>query len=122
MIFRQLLGGCLSLLVITMALPVRADEKEKPSAKAVINKYCITCHSANLKTAGLQLDGAEIEQIGARADLWEKVASKFRTGEMPPAGMPRPDKATYANVTAELETALDAAALDGLWNEVKTAE
>jgi mono/diheme cytochrome c family protein len=76
----------------------------------VINKYCVTCHNAKLKTAGLQLDSLDIDHVGDRADLWEKVARKLRTGEMPPAGLPRPDKATYANATAELESALDAAA------------
>ncbi len=42
--------------------------------------------------------------------MWEKIARKFRTHEMPPPGAPRPDGATYAAVTAHLENALDAAA------------
>jgi mono/diheme cytochrome c family protein len=91
------------------SLPLRADDAQKPSAKAVLNQYCVTCHNAKLKTAGLQLDGLDMTHVGEHADLWEKVARKLRTGEMPPPGLPRPDKATYANVTAELETALDAA-------------
>ncbi len=82
-------------LLITVALPLWADEAQKPSARAVIDKYCVTCHNAKLKTAGLQLDTADVEHIGEHADLWEKVARKLRTGEMPPAGLPRPDKATY---------------------------
>jgi hypothetical protein len=103
-------------LLIAASLPLRADEGQKSSARAVIDKYCITCHNAKLKTAGLQLDTADIEhvdveQIGQHADLWEKVARKLRTGEMPPAGLPRPDKATYAGVATELEAGLDAAAL-----------
>ena len=97
-------------LLIAGNLPLRADEAQKPSARAVIEKYCITCHNAKLKTAGLQLDTADTGNIGARADLWEKVARKLRTGEMPPAGLPRPDKATYARVATELENGLDAAA------------
>ncbi len=102
---------CFGLLAIAMSLHAQADETEKPSAQAVINKYCITCHNTKLKTAGLQLDTVDVEHIGERADLWEKVAGKFRTGEMPPAGLPRPSKTTYASVVAELENALDAAAL-----------
>ena len=110
MTYRLLAGACCTVLLVAIGLPARADEAQKPSAKTVINKYCLTCHNAKLKTAGLQLDSADVERIGERPELWEKVARKLRTGEMPPAGLPRPDKATYATVTAELEAALDAAA------------
>jgi hypothetical protein len=52
----------------------------------------------------------DVEQVGNTPEVWEKVAAKFRTQEMPPAGRPRPDRATYAAVTSQLETALDRAA------------
>ena len=83
-----------------------------PLAKATIQQYCLGCHNAKLRTAGLLLDTANIEPIGKNPDLWEKVARKFRTGEMPPAGRPRPDPAAYRAVTLELESALDAAAVN----------
>jgi hypothetical protein len=51
-----------------------------------------------------------LQQVGAHAEIWEKIARKFRTHEMPPPGAPRPDGATYAAVTAHLENALDSAA------------
>jgi cytochrome c551/c552 len=104
--FRSIAGACLSALTIAGGL-LHAE----PSARAVIDKYCVTCHNAKLKTAGLQLDTADPDHVGQHADLWEKVARKLRTGEMPPAGLPRPDKATYASVATELETGLNAAAL-----------
>jgi hypothetical protein len=45
--------------------------------------------------------------------MWEKVARKLRTREMPPSGIPRPDQATYEQLVSTLETALDeAAAID----------
>jgi hypothetical protein len=110
-IFRSTAGPWFTALLIAASLPLRADEAPKPSARAVIDKYCITCHNAKLKTAGLQLDTADVDHVGQHADLWEKVARKLRTGEMPPVGLPRPDKATYARVATELETGLDAAAL-----------
>ena len=105
------LRAYLIALLIAGTLPLLADEAQQLSARAVIDKYCVTCHNAKLKTAGLQLDSADLARIGDHADLWEKVARKLRTGEMPPAGLPRPDKATYARVATELETGLDAAAL-----------
>jgi mono/diheme cytochrome c family protein len=81
-----------------------------PQAKAIIQQYCLGCHNAKLKTAGLLLDTANVERVGENPDLWEKVARKLRTAEMPPAGRPRPDPSTYRSVAAELESALDAAA------------
>jgi hypothetical protein len=79
-------------------------------ASAVLSKYCITCHSEKRKTAGLMIDALDLQRVGANAEVWEKIARKFRTHEMPPPGAPRPDAATYAAVTAHLENALDAAA------------
>jgi mono/diheme cytochrome c family protein len=79
-------------------------------ARAVLDQYCVTCHNQKLKVAGLTLDTLDAEDVGSAADVWEKVATKFRTHEMPPPGRPRPDSATYAAMTLRLETALDQAA------------
>jgi len=81
------------------------------AASAVINKYCITCHSSRLKTAGLALDALDVTQAGAHAEIWEKVATKLRTREMPPQGRPRPDATTYVAAATEIEHTLDAAAV-----------
>jgi mono/diheme cytochrome c family protein len=75
--------------------------------RAVLNKYCVTCHNEKLKTAGLMLDKADMANVPADAPVWEKVIRKLRTGAMPPAGMPRPDSATYTAVASYLETAID---------------
>jgi cytochrome c5 len=80
-----------------------------PSA-AVLSKYCSTCHNEKRKTAGLVIDALDLQRVGGDAEVWERIARKFRTHEMPPPGAPRPDAATYAAVTAHLEHALDAAA------------
>ena len=63
--------------------------------RSVLNRYCVTCHNENLRTAELMLDKMDLENVPARAEVWEKVIRKLRTGAMPPAGMPRPDEATY---------------------------
>jgi len=74
-------------------------------------RYCVGCHSDKLKTGGVSLAG-----IGANAgtlgpETLEKVFHKLRAGEMPPAGMPRPDAAVITALTASLETELDRNAL-----------
>jgi mono/diheme cytochrome c family protein len=81
------------------------------TARAVLDRYCVTCHNQRLKTAGLMLDGLDVDHVSRSSAEWEKVARKLRTGEMPPPGMPRPDSATSTIVSAYLENALDAAAL-----------
>jgi hypothetical protein len=97
----------------------RAPQAQAPSAPvaqgvnaaATLSKYCVTCHNEKRKVAGLMIDKLDLQHVGADAEMWEKVARKFRTHEMPPPGASRPDRATYAAMTAHLESALDAAAL-----------
>src|SRR6266550_9232594 len=81
-----------------------------PVHRALVNKYCVTCHNERLHTAGLTLEKADISSVGTDAALWEKVLEKVRTGAMPPAGLPRPDAASYASLSTYLETSLDRAA------------
>jgi len=83
-----------------------------PPPRAVLDKYCITCHNQRLRTAGLALDALDVAQPGQRAEEWEKVVRKLRTGAMPPPGRPRPDKALADGVTSWLEAELDRAALE----------
>jgi mono/diheme cytochrome c family protein len=80
------------------------------SHRATLDRYCVTCHNARLRTAALQLDTADMANPAGNAAVWEKVLHKLRTREMPPPGAPRPDAATYDALSAYLEGALDAAA------------
>jgi mono/diheme cytochrome c family protein len=80
------------------------------SLQPALDRYCITCHNARLKTAGLMLDRLDLGAVGRDADTWEKVARKLRTHEMPPPGLPRPDQATYDTLATKVEAALDATA------------
>ena len=116
----KLIGAYLGLFVVgasylqlEAARPQESISPARPdiaSAAAVLNKYCVTCHNARLKTAGLTLDTLDVERVGDHPDVWEKVATKLRTREMPPQGRPRPDQATYTATTTAIETALDTAA------------
>ena len=82
------------------------DSSPAAQQRAVLNRYCVTCHNQELKTAGLMLDNLDVENISEGAELWEKVLGKLRAGAMPPAGMPRPDKPTADALVAWLETEL----------------
>ena len=89
----------------------QAEVATTDTLRPVLDRYCITCHNKTLKTAGLVLDGFDMTSVGRDADTWERVARKLRTREMPPPGLPRPDRETYERATSTLEAALDAAAL-----------
>src|SRR5207245_4611036 len=62
------------------------------------------------KSGGLTLEGIPALDPSARPDIWEKVVRKLKAGEMPPAGMPGPDKAALKAFTAGLTDEMDAAA------------
>ena len=94
-------------------LGVGADLKVGPyqatDIKAVLDKYCISCHSQRLRTAGLVLEGIDVSNPAAHGDIWERVITKLHARSMPPAGMPRPDAAAYDAIAASLEAAIDRA-------------
>jgi cytochrome c551/c552 len=87
---------------VKTALPTAAV----PDA-ALVQKYCLTCHSARVKTGGLSLEGMNPAEAAAHGDVWEKVVMKLRGGMMPPQGMPRPDEATLEAFAVSLEHTLD---------------
>ena len=80
--------------------------------RAVIERYCIACHSGTAANAGLRLDRADLENVGEDAEMWERVAHKLRTGTMPPAGMPQPPASARAELLSRLESSLDAFAAE----------
>jgi mono/diheme cytochrome c family protein len=109
-------AACVGLSAVAVSLLYPQEPSQRPAPanqatpRAVIDKYCIGCHNATLKTAGLMLDQLDPSHPADHPEVWEKVARKFRTGEMPPPGLPRPDAATYARTASQLEAGLDAAA------------
>ena len=81
-----------------------------PPERAVVNQYCVGCHSTKMKAGGLALEVVNAQDVSQHADVWEKVVRKLRARYMPPAGLPRPDEATYKAVVSSLEASLDRAA------------
>jgi hypothetical protein len=110
-------GAALCLAIA--ADPIQANSRQvsaggpavSPSSqRALIDKYCVTCHNQKLRRAELALDTIDVQNIGAGAEVWEKVLRKIRSGEMPPAANPRPDTVAIERFVAWLETGLDRAA------------
>ena len=82
-----------------------------PEYAALVGTYCVTCHSDRLKTAGLSLQGLDLTAAPEHAAVWERVARKLRSGEMPPSTVRnRPDPRASAALVEYLEATIDRAA------------
>jgi Protein of unknown function (DUF1587)/Planctomycete cytochrome C len=81
-----------------------------PESRKTIDQYCVTCHSAHLKSGGLVLEGTDSTTARSNAEIWEKVVRKVRAGAMPPQGARRPDAATLHALVSSLAASLDEAA------------
>src|SRR5438094_3125775 len=118
--------GCLARMSIVLAVSGKTirpqQQSPAPAAspvsaqQAIINQYCLTCHSEKAKAAGmdsarkLTLDSLDLAHAGQKAEVWEKVVRKLRAGMMPPAGMRRPDPQARKGLIAWLENELDRSA------------
>ena len=80
--------------------------------RALLDKYCVTCHNEKTKTAGLSLEKVDFVRPSNSADVWEKVIRKVRAEMMPPVGAPRPEKSALDALATYLETSIDRAAAD----------
>jgi mono/diheme cytochrome c family protein len=110
-------AACVAVTLAGVRIAARARFNQAPPAstpdttspRAVVNQYCVSCHSARLKTAGVDLESLDFTAVGTNAEIWEKVIAKLRAGSMPPPGRPRPDHAAYDAVASTLEREVDRA-------------
>ena len=94
--------------------PSPASPAAVSAERALVNRYCVTCHNQRRKTpegAPLMLDQVDVDQVSANPAVWEKVVRKMRAGAMPPAGMPRPEPAAYQSLVTSIASSLDKNAL-----------
>jgi mono/diheme cytochrome c family protein len=107
--------GVFAALILTpAAVRTQAPPPGQNDSRAVLQRYCLTCHNARVKAGGLLLDQLDVDRPDRHAESWEKVVRKLRTGMMPPSGAPRPDRATLDRLASGVETALDRAAAASL--------
>ena len=97
----------IAVAVSLASLGVHAAPQGQPDYRAVLDKYCVTCHNEKAKTAGLALDKMDLARVPENAEIWEKVIRKVRVGMMPPQDVPHPDDATRHALVAWLQSTLD---------------
>ncbi len=99
-----------SLACVALMLP--ASQAQKPNSTAAFAKsvqpflaaHCNACHNAEQKAGGLNLQVYKTaSSVTENREIWELVVQKLRTGQMPPKGMPRPDKASLETVKRWIE-------------------
>jgi len=101
MIRTRTLASIGMLLSIAAFLPAAAQQAPSPAASAAsahrttLDLYCVGCHSGPTPFAGLNLEPLNFANLEENGVIWEKLLRKLRGRQMPPAGMPRPDEATY---------------------------
>ena len=110
---RTILGG---IFIASIAAVTALAAQQPPSSpastplpppRAVLDRYCATCHNDRLRTAGLSFEKIDVARPADGAEVWEKVIRRLRTGAMPPAGMPRPEQASVDAVVSYLEATID---------------
>jgi hypothetical protein len=122
---RTIIGATAFLAAVAWCTQYRAAaidqqpqaEASRPSTQAAargavtpseaLTRHCAGCHNGRVKSGGLVIDTLDTTRVGERADVWEKVLRRVRSESMPPITARRPDKATYAALTAWLEGELD---------------
>ena len=103
------LSALAAVLVFLLPLALHA-QNQALSRGALVNQYCLACHSSATASGGLALEGVPPGYPSAHPEVWEKVVKRVAAGEMPPAGMPRPDQPSIEAFTAGVIADLDAAA------------
>jgi hypothetical protein len=106
-----LIVGAICFTASAFQTPAPTASTPNTPARALVTKYCVSCHNQKLKTANLLLDNADAVHVFNSAETWEKVIVKLRSRSMPPPGIPRPDNATYDTVASWLESEIDRAAV-----------
>ena len=104
------IAGIEALMQTRPAQPGTAETRAVPgsSPQALLTTYCYSCHNPRAPMGGLALQGLDIADAGAHAEVWEKAVRKLRGRLMPPPGSPQPAQQDIDAFVAWMENTLDA--------------
>ena len=109
-------AGGAGLAAALCLIPHASHAQSAPGAAPpgdFVQRYCVACHNDRGFERGavpISLQGVDLDDVGAHAELWEDVLRKVRSGMMPPPAARRPDDADRVAWVDWLETELDRAA------------
>src|SRR5437870_6381992 len=61
------------LCILVSLCSLTAAGQSVPSTRALLDRYCVTCHNEKLATAGLMLDKMDLDKVRENPAVWEKV-------------------------------------------------
>jgi hypothetical protein len=112
-----LLGSSLVAAFAITRAALRADEPPAQGAKGpakfaytrdiapILAKYCTNCHGGKRVRGGVSLERIKTDEDARKEPkLWEAVAQNLRSGDMPPAGRPKPSAAEADKLLLWIET------------------
>ncbi len=106
---RRLIGSNFFLrlgLLLAAAGPAAAADL-LPASRHFIEKYCLECHDAETKKAGLDLTELKFDPTDStNFSRWVLVHDRVNKGEMPPKKKERPEATDLAAFTKSLSSAL----------------
>src|SRR5215831_17055336 len=101
------------LVCLVVLWPVRrAETFDSPATfektvQPFFAENCYACHNSDLKTAKLDLESYKTaDSILRDRDVLARILRKLSAGQMPPEGMPRPDRAATDAVIAWIKSQL----------------
>jgi len=97
------------------ATPPAAADASRPGPSpaemtAVVEEYCVRCHSDRRLRGDLSLEHFAVEDAAAQAAVAERMIRKLRADMMPPPGARRPAGDTLVALAETIEGVIDAAA------------
>jgi hypothetical protein len=102
------LRRCRQSILFAVAVVAAPCGANNGAVLAVVQKYCLACHNATVTSGDLNLEALSTANTAANTfdqnrDIWERIAAKLKTGQMPPAGVPRPPEPDLLAVTRWLD-------------------
>ena len=80
---------------------------ETRALSAVVQRYCVNCHSPRQLRGNLNLEGYNVDSAATRLDASEKIIRKLRSQMMPPPGSRRPAGDTLLALVETMEQVID---------------
>ena len=93
-------GGAVASVTVPMspemaaaaALPAPTEDEFQEATATLLYDTCGECHNEFEFEADLDLTaGYTVESLRTERDMWDAILDKLKSGEMPPADVPRPD-------------------------------
>ncbi len=114
---RIVMAACLPFLGLC-ARTAWADERliHASQVQPLLDKYCVSCHGSEKKKADLDLGrfrGADERSLLAAAGVWQDVAERVESHDMPPDNKPQPTPAEVETLAEWAEQIQARAAAQG---------